>query len=113
MSDHIEVYVYNESTISSSFQYLDYTLKEKIQTLYQENKETVDMVSKKWSIPYLTKENIAAFVRLRNGKTHSGMFEWGETTEIYPVLLALAYTCVLNSIGVSRDAVNRIVSQIF
>ena len=113
VSDHIEVDVYNESTISSSFQYLDYTLKEKIQTLYQENKETVDMVSKKWSIPYLTKENIAAFVRLRNGKTHSGMFEWGETTEIYPVLLALAYTCVLNSIGVSRDAVNRIVSQIF
>lgn len=113
MSDHSEINVYNESTISSAFQYLDYTLKEKIETLYQENKETVDIISKKWSLPYLTKENITAFVKLRNGKTHSGMFEWGESAEIYPVLLGLAYICTFNSIGLSHDTVNRIIFQNF
>ena len=113
MSDHSEIDVYNESTISSAFQYLDYTLKEKIQALYQENKETVDIVSKKWALPCLTKENISAFVKLRNGKTHNGMFEWGESAEIYPVLLALAYICVLSSIGVSPDIVNQIIFQNF
>ena len=113
MSDHSEIDVSNETTISSAFQYLDYTLKEKILALYQENKDTVDVVSKKWSLPCLTKENISAFVKLRNGKTHSGMFEWGESAEIYPVLLALSYICVLNSIGVSPNTVNQIIFQVF
>ena len=111
MSDHSEIDVNKETTISSAFQYLDYTLKDKIETLYLENKETVDTISKKWSLPYLTKENITAFVKLRNGKTHRGMFEWGESAEIYPVLLALAYICVFNSIELSRDTVNRIIIQ--
>lgn len=113
MSDYSELDVYNESTISSAFQYLDYTLKDKIETLYQESKETVDIISKKRSLPYLTKENITAFVKLRNRKTHGGMFEWGESAEIYPVLLALAYISVFNSIGLSRDTINKIIIQNF
>ena len=113
MSDHPEINVYNETTISSAFQYLDYTLKDKIETLYQENKETVDIISKKWSLPYLTKEKITAFVKLRNRKTHSGMFEWGESAEIFPVLFALAYISVFNSVELSRDTVKQIIFQSF
>ena len=34
---HDEIDVYKETTISSAFQYLDYTLKQKILTMYNEN----------------------------------------------------------------------------
>lgn len=111
--EHSEMDVNNETTISSAFQYLDYTLKDKIETLYQENKDIIDMVSQKWSFPLLTKENIAAFVKLRNGKTHSGKIEWGESAAIYPLLFALEYTCILNNIGVQKETITDLIYQLF
>ena len=45
-----------ETTISSCFQYLDYTLKGKILTLYQESKEIIDLVSKNMVILLLMRK---------------------------------------------------------
>ena len=113
MSYNSEIDVYNDTTISSSFSYLDYTLREKIDTLYQENQEIVDSLSKKMSLPCLTMENITAFVRLRNGKTHGGLVEWGERAEIFPLLFALEYICVLRKIGVQNESIQAIIMQRF
>ena len=105
--------IYKDSTISSAFQYLDYTLKNKIWTLYQENKIPVDIVSKKLSMPALTIEKIGDFVKLRNSKTHDGQFNWGDNAEIYPVLLALVYSTVLKQIGLTEKEIEKIAFQIF
>ena len=39
---HNEIDVNKETTMSSAFQYLDYTLKQRILTLYNENSDIVD-----------------------------------------------------------------------
>ena len=113
VNEQSDMDVNNETTISSAFQYLDYTLKDKIEALYQENKEIVDLVSKKWSLPTLSIERIAAFVKLRNSKTHSGEVEWGERAEIYTLLFALEYICVLKDIGVPNETIKNLIYQVF
>lgn len=52
---------------------LDYTLKQKILTLYDENHNVADAIVSKWLLPQINETNIASFVKLRNGKTHSGI----------------------------------------
>lgn len=44
---HNEIDVNKETTISSAFQYLDYTLKQKILTLYNEKREVADAIVSK------------------------------------------------------------------
>ncbi len=48
---HDEIDVDKETTISSAFQYLDYTLKQKILTLYKENSEVVEPIIAKHGLP--------------------------------------------------------------
>lgn len=48
---HNEIDVNKETTMSSAFQYLDYTLKQKILTLYNENSDIVDEIVSKYSLP--------------------------------------------------------------
>ena len=75
--------------MSSAFQYLDYTLKQKILTLYNENSDIVDEIVSKYSLPSVNENSIASFVKLRNNKTHSGTVEWGESARyIHPCLLS-------------------------
>ena len=57
---------------------LDYTLKQKILTLYDENHNVADAIVSKWLLPQINETNIASFVKLRNGKTHSGTVERGD-----------------------------------
>ena len=49
--EHNEIYVNREATISSDFQYLDYTLKQKILTLYNENSDVVNVIVSKYLLP--------------------------------------------------------------
>ena len=44
VKEHNEIDVNKETTISSAFQYLDYTLKQKILTLYNENSDVVNAI---------------------------------------------------------------------
>ena len=64
---------------------LDYTLKQKILTLYDENHNVADAIVSKWLLPQINETNIASFVKLRNGKTHSGTLT-GDNTKLYAII---------------------------
>lgn len=110
---HDEIDVYKETTISSAFQYLDYTLKQKILTMYNENCDAVDAIVSKWSLPQVDEVNVGSFVKLRNRKTHSGAIEWGDSANLYTALLALGYACLFRHIGLSNEVIKSALVQIF
>lgn len=95
--EHNEIDVNKETTISSAFQYLDYTLRQKILTLYNENSDVVNAIVSKYSLPSVNENNIASFVKLRNNKTHSGTVEWGRV-QIYMLLCLLLFMPVFLNI---------------
>lgn len=104
MKDNSEINVYDQTTIQSAFNYLDYTLKEKIMTLYEEHKAIIDAYCREKHIEPLTKEHIAAFVKLRNNLTHDADIKGDENTfQYYYPLFALAYICVFEDMGLSLN----------
>ena len=110
---HNEIDVNKETTISSAFQYLDYTLKQKIFTLYNENREVADAIVSKWVLPQVNEANIASFVKLRNNKTHSGTVEWGNSVKLYAPLLAIVYAGFFKFIGLPDEIIICTLMQIF
>ncbi len=111
--DHDEIDVHKETTISSAFQYLDYTLKQKILTMYNENRDIVDKVIAKRTLPQCNEANVASFVKLRNNKTHSGIVEWGNSANLYLVLLALLYVCLFRHINMPEEIIELVILQVF
>lgn len=111
--NHSEIDVNKETTLSSAFQYLDYTLKQKILTMYDENCDAVGAVISKWSLPQVDEANVGSFVKLRNSKTHSGTIEWGDSANLYTALLALEYACLFKYIGLSNEIIKVALLQIF
>lgn len=103
--NHSEIDVDKETTISSAFQYLDYTLKQKILTMYDENRKTIDEIISKRKLPEVDEARVGAFVKLRNGRTHSGTFEWGDSADIYVALRALGYACLFRHIGLPDEQI--------
>jgi len=110
---HNEIDVNKETTISSSFQYLDYTLKQKIITLYNENCDVADAIVSKWRLPQVNKANIGSFVKLRNNKTHSGMVKWGDSAKLYAPLFAIVYASFFRYIELPDKIIRYILLQIF
>lgn len=108
-----EIDINKQTTIHSCFNYLNFTLKEKIFTLYSNHKIIVDEVSEKWGLPNLTLETIGAFVRIRNKKAHEGLFEWGNEQNIYYPLFALYYICFLEKVGLPDDVIEPSILRIF
>lgn len=108
-----EIDVYKETTINSAFQYLDYTLKQKILTLYNENVDVIDAIISKWSLPQVSEDAVASFVKLRNNKTHSGIVEWGDNANLYIALLALEYACLFKYIELPNETIKFALLQIF
>lgn len=112
LEKHNDIDVYKKTTISSAFDYLDFTLKTRIYTLYSENCDVVDAVVAKWALPPVDIENIDFFVKLRNNKTHAGKFEWGESAQLYTALFALVYACFFKHIGIPAELAKALVLQI-
>lgn len=110
---HNEIDVNKETTMSSAFQYLDYTLKQKILTLYNENSDVVNAIVSKYSLPEVNESSIASFVKLRNNKTHSGTVEWGESAKIYAPLFAIVYASFFKYIELPCEVIESTVLQIF
>lgn len=110
---HPEIDPYQEATLSSAFQYLDYTLREKILTLYQENSGLIDEISRKHRLPQVDQDTVAAFVKLRNRKAHSGTVDWGESAAIYQPLFVLVYGCFFRFVGVPDDLRDRFLTLVF
>lgn len=110
---HAEIDVNKETTISSAFQYLSYTLKQKILTMYSENHEIIDGVIKKWSLPQFNETNVASFVKLRNNKTHSGIVQWDDNVNLYYALHSLVYVCLFKHIKLPEEVVKLIILNVF
>ena len=108
--EHSEIDVNQQTTISSSFQYLDFTLKEKILTLYSENKEIIDSITTKYRMEPLSESTITSFVKLRNGKTHSGRIEWGNCADYFMPLLAIVYSELFKYAGIPEDLIEQLIS---
>lgn len=113
IKNHEGVDVYQSTTMSSAFQYLDYTLKKKILTLYEENCNIVDAIISKWALPQVNEDSVGSFVKLRNKKTHSGTVEWGESADLYTVFLALLYVCIFKSVGMPEEMIKQEILQLF
>lgn len=92
---------------------LDYTLKQKIFTLYDENHNVADAIVSKWLLPQINETNIASFVKLRNGKTHSGTVERGDNTKLYAPLLAIVYAGFFKYVGLPDKLISFALLQIF
>lgn len=105
--------VNRETTIHSSFQYLDYTSKQKILHLYNEHKESIDQIVEKWKLPDVNIESIGKFVALRNKKTHDGIVDWENSYKIYTPLLALVYACLLKRSEVIEIDIKETLSKLF
>ena len=110
---HNEIEVNKETTISSAFQYLDYTMKQKILTLYNENCKVVNEVVLKNFLPEVKEESIARFVNLRNRKTHSGTVEWGENAKIYKALMTIVYSNLFRYLGIPDDVIQSVLLDLF
>lgn len=110
---HEQIDINKETTISSAFQYLDYTLKQKIITLYNENVDVVNAIVSKHALPQVNENSIASFTKLRNGKTHSGTVEWGESAKIYTPLLVIVYANFLKYIGLPNEIIKSALLQLF
>ena len=102
-----------KTTLSSAFQYLDYTLKQKILTLYNENHDVADAIVSKRLLPQINEANIASFVKLRNNKTHSGTVEWGDSAKLYAPLLAIVYAGFFKYIGLPDELIKDTILRIF
>ncbi len=108
-----EINVEEHTTKSSAFQYLDFTARTKILTLYKENKQIVDEIIRKRSLPPISDESVKKFLRLRNLKTHSGRIEWGDGAEIYLSLLVLVYVVILKNAGMTRAEIKEALVGVF
>lgn len=101
--------VYSKTNISSAFQYLDFTLKDKIITLYEEYKEILDTFCSEKNLPEITYEKIGSFVKLRNQKTHNGVVELDDSALLYRPLFVLSYICIFDDLSLSIEDINYVV----
>lgn len=108
-----DIAVYKQTTISNAFQYLDYTLRDRIFHLYNNHKEAIEQIVKKQKLPEISLDSIRKFVDLRNKRTHNGNIDLGNGYEIYTPLLALVYACLLKRSGVTECHIKEVLYCMF
>ena len=113
VQDKPEIDIHNSTNIASAFKYLDFTLVDKILTLYGECESIINKFIKQKSLPAIDENRIRAFVKLRNNKTHSGEIYWGNNGETYVILLALLYARILKSTGVDSSIIHQLLVALF
>lgn len=113
VQDKPEIDIHNSTNIASAFKYLDFTLVDKILTLYNECESIINKFIEQKSLPAIDESRICSFVKLRNNKTHSGEINWGNNGETYVILLALLYACVLKNTGVNSSIIHQLLVALF
>ena len=76
---------------------LDYTLKQKILTLYDENHNVADAIVSKWLLPQINETNIASFVKICHGKSDGGPIGTFEIEERFRWLTAVKSSSIQTS----------------
>lgn len=110
---HDNIDIQKQTTLSSCFQYLDFTLRQKILTMYSDNKNIIDIVISKYHLPQIDEESVGEFVKLRNSKSHRGIFDFGDCVQIYTALFALVYVQLFRNMGITNDMIVSIIHQFF
>ena len=110
---HSDIDINSETTLSNCFQHLDFNLRQKILTLYNDNKNFIDPIIKKYNLPLINDDTVQAFVNLRNNKTHGGIFEMNDCVNIYVALFALVYVQLFKSIGITDEKIEAILYRFF
>lgn len=105
---HTDININSETTLCNCFQHLDFTLRQKILTMYNDNKKFIDPIIQKYHLPPLNNDTVRAFVNLRNNKTHGGAFELDKSAYIYEALLAIVYVQLFKSIELSEEMIESI-----
>lgn len=111
--NHSNLDVNSETTLSNCFQHLDFTLRQKILTMYNDNKKFIDPITEKYILPPINDDTVKAFVNLRNTKTHRGIFEFDDSVNIYVALFALVYVQLFKSIGITDEKIEAILYRFF
>lgn len=111
--DTLHSNVYNETNISSCFQYLNYTLKNRIFSLYQMHKSLIDQFNKQKQLPAITVESIGNFVKIRNKSAHEGNSTWNGGEKIYYSLLYLTYVSFFRRAGMSEEDISSLLGEMF
>ena len=109
----LEISIQDDTNIASAFKYLDFTLTDKILTLYSECQSIIDGFIAHKSLPQINESRVRSFVRLRNNKTHNGEIEWGDNAATYVILLALLYASFLKNVGVNDDIIQQLLVNVF
>lgn len=111
--NHSSIDLNSETTLGNCFQHLDFTLRQKILTMYNDNKKFIDPIIKKYNLPPINDETVKAFVALRNNKAHRGIYEMDECVDIYHALFTLIYVQLFRSIGIADEKIESIINNIF
>lgn len=113
VQDKPEIDIHKSTNIASAFKYLDFTLVDKILTLYGECESIINQFIEQKSLSAIDESRIRAFVKLRNNKTHSGEINWENNGETYVILLALLYACILKNTGVDSSIIHQLLVALF
>ena len=105
--------VYRETNINSCFEYLDYTLANKINELYSENQLLIDCITRKRGLPSVSLEGIRLFTKARNGRSHDGIIDFKNSAEIYMPLLAIVYVEFFRRAEIGNATIQGIVDTLF
>ena len=92
---------------------MNFTLKTRILTLYDENKKVVDTVITRLGSPQIDNDSVGKFTKLRDSKTHAGAFEWGDRAAIYYPLLAMEYSIYLKLAGIPESEIIKMLECVF
>lgn len=111
--NHSNIDVYSETTLSDCFKNLDFSSRQKILTMYNDNKKFIDPIIEKYNLPPINDDTVKAFVNLRNDKTHRGIFEFDDIANIYIALFALVYVQLFKSIGITDEKIEAILYRFF
>jgi len=92
---------------NSSIGYINFPLAERIWYLCEQSLDTTLTKEKRDKL----KEDVVAFVKLRNKSAHDGIVNWGESTKILTTLLRTFYCAVLTRADYSTDEAKRLACQ--
>jgi hypothetical protein len=102
-----------QTTIKSTYTYLNYSFKEQVMHIYNEHKETIDELCSERKYPTITDDRFGKFKKLRDNLAHRGEINWENNGEMYFPLLSLVYACLLKRAGCSEDRIKSLLKKIF
>lgn len=113
---------YDLTTILKSFEYLDFTLTQKVLLLYEEKVGLLNSIYNRINgsdcfdkslVCATVSDLIAKFVKMRNVKTHSADFVWNGSECLYDPLLSIVYFSYFKHVGAEEETAEILSKRLF